>query len=296
MSVFSPRPALSPLAEARAWVAAHARVAAASLPEAGKLAEDLRVAAPIPAVMTARRGGWAVPAEATLGASPYGPVPLAGLRRVLAGQALPAGTDAVIPPDAAADAGRWIEVTESAAAGEGVVGPGGHLSAGQVLARAGERPSLLARLLAAGEAGAMRAQLAPLSGLLLGPVVEPAVSGLAARPIEETMLGFGDDGAPAAMLPDDPAALLLAWCALLAPASGQAEAVLTRKLPSLPGLADLVLVRLEEGRASPLTAADQPSLAAFARASGWVEIAPGSEGRPEGSTVAVRLFPKLLAG
>ncbi|WP_144184288.1 molybdopterin-binding domain-containing protein [Elioraea rosea] len=294
MSVLSRRPALSPLAEARSWVASQAREASAPASTAEPLAEDLRVADPVPAVMTARRAGWAVPAEATLGASPYGPVPLAGLRRILAGEALPEGADAVIPPDAASDAGRWFEVTATAAPGEGVVQPGAHLPAGQVLARAGERPPLLTRLLAAGDAAAMRALLAPLSRVVLGPVADPAFPGLAARPIEETLLGFDEARRPAAMLPDDPAACLLAWCALLAPSGERAEATLARKMPSQPGLADLVLVRLEEGRAIPLTAADQPSLAAFARATGWVEIPPESEGHPDGVGVTVHLFPPFL--
>lgn len=294
MSVFSRRPALSPLAEARAWVASQSRAVTAPASMAEPLAEDLRVAEPIPAVMTARRAGWAVPAEATLGASPYGPVPLAGLRRILSGEALPEGTDAVIPPDAASDAGRWFEVTATAAPGEGVVQPGAHLPAGQVLARAGERPTLLTQVLAAGDAAAMRPLLTPLSGVPLGRVAEPAVTGLAARPIEETLLGADEAGRPAAMLPDDPAACLLAWCALLAPAGERAQATLARKLPSQPGLADLVLVRLEEGRAVPLTAADQPSLAAFARASGWVEIPPESEGYADGTAVTVHLFPRFL--
>ncbi len=262
------------------------------------LAADLIVATPLPPVATARRAGWAVPAEATLGASPYGPVPLAGLRRLLAGEALPPGTDAVLPPDQASDAGPWGEVTGSAAPGEGVVLPAGHLAAGQVLARAGEVPSPLALLLAAAAEGALAARLAALTppGLTLGPVRHAAIPGLAARPIEETVLGNGRDGHPAISLPADPAAMLLAWCVLLAPPAGQVEARLARKLPSAVGLSDLVLVRLAEGVASPLTAADQPSLAAFTQAAGWVEAPPESEGWPEGATVTVTLLPSVLTG
>lgn len=298
MSVFVQRPVLAPLADARAWLAALGLGPAPAMVPAAVLAADLVVSSPLPPRPTARRAGWAVPAEATLGASPYGPVPLAGLRRVVAGEALPTGTDAVLLPDQASDAGPWVEVIGSAAPGEGVVEPGGHLRVGQVLARAGEAPAPLARLLAAASEGGLPALLAAMTpaGLSLGPVAAPAIGGLAARPIEETVLGRGQDGAPAISLPADPAAMLLAWCALLAPPAGAVQARLARKLPSAVGLSDLVLVRLAAGVASPLAAADQPSLAAFTQAAGWVEAPPGSEGWPEGAVVPVTPFPAILRG
>jgi molybdopterin biosynthesis enzyme len=298
MSVFLKRPVLATLADARAWIGALGLGPAPALPTAGVLAADLVVATPLPAVPTARRTGWAVPAEATLGASPYGPVPLAGLRRVAAGEALPPGTDAVLPPDQASDAGPWGEVTGSAAPGEGVVEEAGHLRPGQVLARAGEVPPPLALLLAAAAEGRLPALLAAMTppGLTLGPVAAPEIAGLAARPIEETALGQGADGAPAVALPADPAAMLLAWCALLGTPAGCVTARLARKLPSAVGLTDLVLVRLAEGVASPLAAADQPCLAGFSQAAGWVEVPAGSEGWPEGAEGSVSLLPPLLTG
>jgi molybdopterin molybdotransferase len=297
MTVFHPRPALAPLSAARAWVAALG-LAAAAAPQAVALTADLVVRAPFPPGPTARRPGWAVPAEATLGASPYGPVPLAGLRRVAAGEAMPPGADAVLPPDQATDTGPWGEVTGSVAPGEGVVAAGGHLAAGQVLARAGQVPSPLALLLAAAAEGGLAARLAALAPatLALGPVREATIPGLAARPIEETRLGEGPDRRPALSLPADPAAMLLAWCVLLGSPAGQVTARLGRKLPSAVGLTDLVLVHLADGVARPLAAADAPSLAAFTQAAGWLEVPPGSEGWPEGTTVTVSLFPALLTG
>lgn len=297
MSVISRRPPLKSLAEARAWIAALGLPPVPPPAAAAPLPADLVVRSALPAAPTARRAGWAVPAEATLGASPYGPVPLAGLARIAAGEPLPAGTDAVLPPEQASDAGPWAEVTGSIAAGEGVVPPGGHLAAGQVLARAGEVPSVLARLLAAAAEGRLAAMLAALtpSGLSLGPVLRPAIAGLAARPIEETVLGAGEGGGHSLSLPADPAAMLLAWCALLAPEGGsRVEARLARKLPSAVGLSDIVPVRLAEGVARPLAAADCPSLGALATAAGWVEVPPESEGWPEGAAVSVTLFPPTL--
>jgi molybdopterin molybdotransferase len=298
MTVFAPRPVLSSLAEARAWLASLGLGAAPVPAPAPVLSADLVVREPVPAMPTARRPGWAVLAEATLGATPYGPVPVAGARPVLAGEALPAGTDAVLPPEAAADAGPWVEVTASAAPGEGVVQTGGHVPEGQVLARAGTSPPLLARLLAAGGAEPMLPLLRSVTpeGLSLGPVACPVIAGLGARPIEDTALGHDDHGRPALSLPADPAARLLAWLALVAPASGHVTATLARKLPSAAGLSDLVPVRLSGGVATPLAAADAPSLSAFTLAAGWVEVPPGSEGWPEGVPVTVTLLPPCLVG
>ena len=296
MTPFTRRPRLHSLGEARAWLAALGLGAAVPAPPPPALAADLVVARDLPAVPTARRGGWAVPAEATLGASPYGPVPLAGLRPVATGEPLPPGTDAVLPPEAATDAGPWVEVTASVAPGEGVVPASGHLVSGQVLARAGTVPSPLALLLAAGEAEAMLPLLRALTpaGLALGPVRLPAMSGVGARPIEEAVLGHDSEGRPCLALPADPAARLIAWLALVPPQGERVEARLARKLPSVVGLADLVPVRLADGVATPLAAADSPSLSAFTLAAGWVEVPPESEGWPEGASVTVTLLPPAV--
>lgn len=298
MTVFSRKPGLSTLAEARAWIAALGLGAAPALAPAPVLGADLVVQTPVPPVPSARRAGWAVPAEATLGASPYGPVPLAGVRLLRAGDALPEGTDAILPPDQATDQGRWIELTGSVAAGEGVVAAGEHLAPGQVLARAGTVPSLLARAVATGGGEAMLALLAAATppGLALGPVAKPAIAGLGARPIEETALGEGEDGQPTLSLPDDPAARLLGWIALVAPSGTEVGAVMGRKLASAVGLSDLVPVRLSGGVATPLSAADSPRLGPLALAAGWVEVPPDSEGHADGATVTLRLFPPLLIG
>jgi molybdopterin molybdotransferase len=296
MTVFTRRSRLHGLDEARAWLAALGLGAAVPASPAPALEADLVVARDLPPVPTARRRGWAVPAEATLGASPYGPVPLAGLHPVAPGEPLPPGTDAVLPPEAATDTGPWVEVTASVAPGEGVVPASGHLASGQVLARAGTVPSPLARLLAAGGAEAMLPLLRALTpaGLALGPVQAPAISGLGARPIEDTVLGHGADGQPALALPADPAACLIAWLALVPPPGARVEARLARKLPSAVGLADLVPVRLADGVATPLAAADAPSLSAFTQAAGWVEVPPASEGWPEGEAVTVTLLPAAV--
>ncbi|MFC7689828.1 hypothetical protein ACFQY5_09575 [Paeniroseomonas aquatica] len=96
-------PRLVPVAEALAVVLGLLSVVAPRrlpLAEAiGRvLAEPLRAMGPVPPQAMALREGWAVAAARTEGAGPYAPVPLPGLAWVLAGAALPPGTDAVLPP------------------------------------------------------------------------------------------------------------------------------------------------------------------------------------------------------
>jgi molybdopterin molybdotransferase len=167
-----------------------------------------------------------------------------------------------------------------------------------MLARAGAAPSLIARAVAAGGGEAMLALLAAATppGLLLGPVAKPAITGVGARPIEETVLGEGEDGRPALALPEDPAARLLGWIALVAPPGEAVGATMGRKLASAVGLSDLVPVRLSGGVATPLAAADAPRLGSLALAAGWIEVPPDSEGHAEGAAVTLRLFPPLLIG
>lgn len=104
------------------------------------LAAPLTAPGPVPAVPLALRDGWAVAAAETLGAGPYAPVPLAlEPARVAAGDPLPPGRDAVLPPFAVAMDGPFAQVLESAAPGEGVRLPGEEIAAGTVLRAAGER-------------------------------------------------------------------------------------------------------------------------------------------------------------
>src|SRR5712691_7805528 len=63
------------------------------------LAEDVVVATAVPAAARALRDGFAVAAEALSDASSYAPVQLAPALRVDAGEAMPAGADAVAPLD-----------------------------------------------------------------------------------------------------------------------------------------------------------------------------------------------------
>ena len=84
------------------------------------LTKDIRAAGPIPAGNRAARDGFAVEASASLGASSYNPVRLP-MVAVAAGDALPTGTDAVVPIERAEPDGQAsIEVIEAVAAGDNV--------------------------------------------------------------------------------------------------------------------------------------------------------------------------------
>ncbi len=159
--------ALMPVAEAVAALAALARPVApvtASPDEAvgAAAARDVVVEAGRPAERIALRDGWAVSAAETTGASPYAPVRLARLPAwVEAGDALPPGADALLPPEAlsadllanaalsadlpanAALSADLREIEAEAVAGEGTRAPGAELPPGTRILAAGERVTVL---------------------------------------------------------------------------------------------------------------------------------------------------------
>jgi molybdopterin molybdotransferase len=103
------------------------------------LAKDIRAAGPIPVSNRAARDGFAVEASASLGASSYNPVRLP-LIAVAAGDALPSGTDAVVPIELGEPDGQAsIEVIEAVAAGDNVEQQGAVAPIGATLVRAGTR-------------------------------------------------------------------------------------------------------------------------------------------------------------
>ncbi len=193
-----------PVAEAVAALAALARPVAplcASPAEAigAVAARDALAEAGRPLARTALRDGWAVSAAESTGASPYAPVRLARPPAwVEAGDALPPGTDAVLPPEAPGADPREIEA--EAATGEGMRAPGSEIPPGTRILAAGERVSAL-HALALAAAGLDRVAVRrPLWRLLaaepdtLSPVLRAwiAASGgsaeVVARPAESDAL------------------------------------------------------------------------------------------------------------
>ncbi|MFL5227192.1 MAG: molybdopterin-binding protein [Microvirga sp.] len=104
------------------------------------LAAPLATAGAVPPRPVAVREGWAVASEALVGASPYAPVfPAWPLPGVTIGDVLPAGTDCVLSPDSVSGREGAVEITGSAAPGEGVRRAGEDAPALAVLREAGER-------------------------------------------------------------------------------------------------------------------------------------------------------------
>ena len=133
--------ALIPLREAANLLSGEAApVAPTTVPLAaalGRVAAGAVVAhAAVPAVLTALRDGFAVEAAAVGGASAYAPIFLARPPPwVEAGQPLPSGTDAVLPPEGFADG----MVVADIAPREGVRGAGDDVAGNARLIEAGTR-------------------------------------------------------------------------------------------------------------------------------------------------------------
>lgn len=154
--------ALTPIGDVLARVdaltaAVKPREVAVGEAEGRVLAQDASVTAPRPAVPTALTQGWAVRADMVTDAGPYTPMPLVSPAWVDAGAPLPAGTDAILPPDAVTLDATGAQAHAAATPGEGVVAAGADAVPSRPLRRAGERLRALdvAALQAAGIARVM---------------------------------------------------------------------------------------------------------------------------------------------
>src|SRR5687768_2631605 len=95
------------------------------------LAEDESASAGLPAEPRALRDGYAVRAEDVADAGPYAPMPLAAAPvRVDVGDAMPPGTDALVPLEAIVQRDGRYEAMASVAVGEGVLPARADLRAG----------------------------------------------------------------------------------------------------------------------------------------------------------------------
>ncbi|MGD9921969.1 MAG: molybdopterin-binding protein [Pseudorhodoplanes sp.] len=135
---------LTPLADVLAAIARIEPVAPREVAPAAAaacvLAADVNAPESRPAAPLALRDGWAVDADATRDAGPYAPLTLQPPpQRVDAFAALPSGTDAVAPLDAASALGGMMQFMTPAAPGEAVLPSGGDIEANAVLYREGAR-------------------------------------------------------------------------------------------------------------------------------------------------------------
>lgn len=130
-----------------------------------------------------------------------------------------------------------------------------------------------------------------------------ALHGLALRPGGSAGLGTlpGPHGeVPVVLLPGEPLACLVAYDMLAARLVRRLAGIslalpypvatfkLERKIASAIGLVEIVLVRLADGRARPLSL--EGGLAGSVRADGFVMVAEASEGHAAGASVQVHLY------
>jgi molybdopterin molybdotransferase len=123
--------------------------------------------------------------------------------------------------------------------------------------------------------------------------------GIALSPGETAAFGTVETR-PVLLLPGRIDAALAVWLLLgehlLARLAGSREqppavaATLTRKVASNLGLAELIPVRLREGKAEPLGSGYLP-LQTIAQADGWMLVAADREGHPAGATIMIRPWP-----
>jgi molybdopterin molybdotransferase len=125
----------------------------------------------------------------------------------------------------------------------------------------------------------------------------PLAPALALRPGGEIALGRDAAGRPVLRVPDLPDNLLAVALILVPPlmrrltGAGQAmapgvSAKLTRRISSMVGMSEVVLLACEGDRATPLAIGDLP-LSVIARADGWALVAPEAEGHATGDVIAV---------
>ncbi|MCZ8261322.1 MAG: hypothetical protein O9333_14465 [Beijerinckiaceae bacterium] len=147
---------------------------------------------PMPATSIALRAGLAVRAEDLIGAGPQSPVLQKGRPPALRpGDPLPAGTDALLDPEALLDQGAFVEITESAVPGVHIRRPGEDLANGQIIVPAGGRISA-AQALAARLAGLDSIAVFDLAATLDG--LDPPLSALLARLLERCGIRISTGG------------------------------------------------------------------------------------------------------
>jgi molybdopterin molybdotransferase len=149
---------LVPLVEIRAAFLAEIEPVAMAHVATGKagklvLAEDVLASADMPAKAIALKPGYAVASRSTGGASSYMPVGLPLMPILVeAGDALPAGTDAIADAEDVREAGGGVEILATIAPGRHVRRAADDLALGRIVVAAGTRlrPEQIAVLCAAG--------------------------------------------------------------------------------------------------------------------------------------------------
>lgn len=288
------------------------------------LAEDLCLTHDMPSRAEALRAGFAVAALDLVGASVGMPVPLSDPARVLPGQALPAGMDAVLPDEGVTTEAGWAEAIRSVHPGEGVRRAGHDGQAGELVAAAGTRLTARHALIAVQAGMTQVAVRQPRVALALDdPVQRAFAQGWCAAlgacvgegPADLTLRSTADPAPRLPLVPADTAWLgreegalvltlptrfdgMVAGCLalalpVLAALSGAVpiarERPLARKLTSTVGLSEVVLLSEEAGQWQPQPAG-LLTLSGLAAAAAFAILPPESEGLPAGALLSATPF------
>lgn len=292
------------------------------------LAEPLIAPRVLPERALALIAGYAVEALATIGAAPHAPVPGPALRRVEAGDSLPPGTDAVLPPFAMSLERGHAEITASVATGENARLTGHDLAGGAMLAAAGARVTselALASAIAGIETVTVSAPLVVIDGfeppakqwlsariLAAGGRISPGEGAetpavhlseaqglprLALTPGEAAWIEAGQTGEVFVTLPKRFDGQVAGFFALVAPVLAQLTGLaaperalpLRRKLASRIGITEAVLLAEKDGAWQPL-GVGEITLAGLGAAAAIAFIGPESEGVAAGSTLRATLL------
>ncbi|WP_439573752.1 hypothetical protein [Phreatobacter sp.] len=296
-------------------------------------AEAVASPGPVPALWIARRAGIAVASSDLVGASAYAPALLSvAPAHVAAAGPLPPGTDAVLPADALQGAGGLFEIGQSAHPGENAVPAGSDLVAGASLLDTGVQitPEHRLALEAAGLAevkvcvpryaleaapdcaglrwlaarlealGCRRAARCDADLVLLAETAGADARGIALRPGHAHLAAR--DGRTLLALPPRFDGVVAAFVALILPLlarlTGRRMAhvtrPLTRKVASMVGATDLVLLRESSGGWEPLAVGEAP-LSGLLAAGALGIVPPESEGAAAGTPFDAILINSPLA-
>lgn len=296
-------------------------------------AEAVVAPSAVPSGWIARRDGIAVASADLVGASAYAPALLSQMPpRVVAGQALPRGADAVLPADAAQMAGGFAEIGQPAHPGENAIDAGADLAAGEPILAPGVAITASHRL--ALEAAGLTEIRVLVPRIAVVPAIDtPALRWLAARleafgcrlaaPADADLLILGgdtgqggrtvalrpgfcrlveQDGRRLLALPQRFDGIVSAFHALLLPLLAHLTArrptpvsrPLTRKVSSMVGTTDLVLLREAPGGFEPLAVGETP-LGALRAATAIGLVPPESEGAAAGMPFDALLLDHPLA-
>lgn len=287
----------------------------------------------IPAGWIARRDGVAVASADLVGASAYSPALLSQMPvQVAAGQPLPPGADAVLPANAVQMAGGLFEIGQSAHPGENAMDAGADLAAGEpilmpgIVIEPGHRLALEAAGIA--EVRIVRPRIAIVPAVdspalrWLAAQLETLGCRLAAPPDADLLILGGDPGQGGRMialrpgfcrlveregrsllaLPPRSDGVVAAFHALLLPLIARLTArrpapvarPLTRKVSSMVGMTDLVLLREAAGSLEPLAVGEAPLVALLVATTAGL-VPPESEGAAGGAPFEALLLDHPLA-